>query len=347
VLRPLREFWHARHSETDRSRAGRPSPRTRLLVAIGLALGVMPLLAVVYGQVAPATPTDIIQHWLAARALWQGENPYTVVQAWGWGYPYLYPLPAAVVALPLAPLPMAIARLVFASLSVAVLAYALTAVSWWPLLWIASGPSLQALGVAQWSPLFTAAVTLPALRGLWIVKPNAGLALAAGYGVGRRGLIVAAILLLVSLAWRWHWPLEWWQGVQAPHPQVVPPILRPGGLLLLLALFRWRRPEARLLIALGCVPQTGALYELVPLGLIPATLREMILLTGTSQVALLLLHPNSDYPNLAASFAGAWPKVLSLIYVPALMIVLARPNVGPSGGSINQTRAPSPGGSPD
>jgi hypothetical protein len=73
----------------------------------------------------------------------------------------------------------------------------------------------------------------------------------------------------------------------------------------------------------------------------------MILLTSTSQMALLLLHPNSDYPNLATSFTSGWPKVLALIYVPALMIVLARPNVGPSGGSTDQTRAPSPGGSPD
>jgi hypothetical protein len=337
VLRPLRDIWRERDSELNRVGTGRPTPRARLLVALGLAFGLTPLFAVVYRQVAPATPTDIVQHWLAARALWQGENPYAAVEGWGWGYPYLYPLPAALVALPLAPLPMAVARLVFAGLSVAVLAYALTAVSWWPLLWIASGPSLQAFGAAQWSPVFTAAVTLPALRGLWIVKPNAGLALAAGYGVGRRGLLVATILLLVSLAWRWQWPLEWWQGLQPEHPQIVPPILRPGGLLLLLALFRWRRPEARFLAVLACVPQTGALYELVPLGLIPRTLREMIFLTASSQMALLLLHPNSDYPSLAASFTSAWPKVLVLIYIPALMIVLTRPNVKPGGGATDQT----------
>jgi hypothetical protein len=48
-------------------------------------------------------------------------------------------------------------------------------------------------------------------------------------------------------------------------------------------------------------------------------------------MALLLLHPNSDYPNLAASLTGAWPQVLALIYVPALMIILARPNVRPGG----------------
>jgi hypothetical protein len=301
-------------------------------VALGLAACFVPLLARLYSQVAPATPTDIIQHWIAARALWGGDDPYAAVEAWGWGYPYLYPLPAALVALPLAPLPMAVARLLFAGLSVAVLAYALTAVSWWPLLWLASGPALQAFGVAQWSPLFTAAVALPALRAIWIVKPNAGVALAAGYGVPRPALIAAGILLLVSLVWRSHWPLEWWQAVRSPHQQIVPPLLRPGGPLLVLALFRWRRPEARFLVALGCLPQSGALYELVPLGLIPATLREMIVLTGASQVALLLLHPNHEYVSLAASYTGAWPKIFLLVYLPALLIILARPNVKPGSG---------------
>jgi hypothetical protein len=336
VLRQLRNSEKQpshRNGDTDQVRTGNPSPRRRLLVALGLSMGFLPLLAVVYGQVAPATPTDIIQHWIAARALWAGDNPYTAVQAWGWGYPYLYPLPAALVALPLAPLPMAVARLLFASLSVGVLAYALTAVSWWPLLWLASAPSLQAFGVAQWSPLFTAAVALPALRAIWIVKPNAGFALAAGYGVPRSALIIAGILLLVSLVWRSDWPLEWWQAVRAPHQQIVPPLLRPGGLLVLLALLRWRRPEARFLVALACLPQSGALYELVPLGLIPATLREMIVLTGTSQLALLLLHPNHEYVNLAAAQSAAWPKILLLIYLPSLLIILTRPNVKPDSGS--------------
>lgn len=321
----------SRHPSGDKGqvRTGHPSRLRRLLVALALAIGVLPLLARLYEQITPSTPTDIIQHWIAARALWGGHNPYTAVEAWGWSYPYLYPLPAALVALPLAPLPMAAARLVFVGLSVAVLAYALTAVSWWPLLWLASGPSLQAFGVAQWSPLFTAAVALPALRAIWIVKPNAGVALAAGYGIPRPALIAAGILLLVSLAWRSSWPFEWWQAMRAPHQQIVPPVLRPGGVLLLLALLRWRRPEARFLVALGCLPQSGALYELVPLGLIPGTLREMIVLTGASQVALLLLHPNLEYLNLAAAYTGAWPKILLLIYLPTLLIILARPNVKP------------------
>src|SRR5688572_4467968 len=59
---------------------------------------------------------DFSWPWRAARALLQGHDPYQVVSATG-DYPFnvglFYPLPAAVLALPVAPLMPAVAGAIF------------------------------------------------------------------------------------------------------------------------------------------------------------------------------------------------------------------------------------------
>ena len=68
---------------------------------------------------------------------------------------------------------------------------------------------------------------------------------------------------------------------------------------MLLAILRWRRPEARLLIALACVPQSMLLYETVPLFLVPRTFRESALLVALSYVALRAVAYGGPYPDVA------------------------------------------------
>jgi hypothetical protein len=46
------------------------------------------------------------------------------------------------------------------------------------------------------------------------------------------------------------------------------PLRWPGGALVLLTLFGWRRPEARLLIAMSPVPQYPTSYDYLPLAFI-------------------------------------------------------------------------------
>jgi len=103
------------------------------------------------------------------------------------------------------------------------------------------------------------------------------------------------------------------------------PIRSPGGILLLLALIRWRRPEGRLLAALACVPQTIGLYETLPLFLIPRTRWQGYALAGLSyvaafgQAALVPRHPGMP---LETMLAGRWPFVFFCLYLPALVMVL-------------------------
>jgi hypothetical protein len=109
------------------------------------------------------------------------------------------------------------------------------------------------------------------------------------------------------------------------------PVMRPGGFLLLLALLRWRRPEARLLAGLACIPQTPVLYETVPLFLLVTTLKEGALLgILTCASGMLVYAMGSDITAYDEwmTLSGRW--MVWLVYLPALAIVLPRPNVYPA-----------------
>jgi hypothetical protein len=115
---------------------------------------------------------------------------------------------------------------------------------------------------------------------------------------------------------------------------MVPVVARPGGFLLLLALSRWRRPEARLLAAMACVPQTLGLYETLPLFLIPRTRWQGYALAGLSYVAAfaqVAAVPRLSGMSLDAMFAARWPFIFVCLYCPALvMVLLPRPVENPA-----------------
>ena len=116
------------------------------------------------------------------------------------------------------------------------------------------------------------------------------------------------------------------------HPA---PIFTPGGVLLLLALVRWRRPEARLVAAMACVPQLMYFADQLPLWLVPRTRREAMLLSALSIVAwaaaLLIEVPAGRQPAFDSG-----PFVLAGVYLPTLVMVLRRPNEGSVPGLIER-----------
>src|SRR6266699_3561296 len=72
--------------------------------------------------------SDFDQLWFAARAVWRGADPYALIgpgRSFEWRWPFVYPMSTAVAVLPFAILPVLAARVAFASLSAAVLAFAL------------------------------------------------------------------------------------------------------------------------------------------------------------------------------------------------------------------------------
>lgn len=310
------------------------SRQVRLGVAAVVALLTMLLHAV--GTASAGYTGDLDQVWHAARAVLAGLDPYAEAgnQA-EWGFPLYYPLPAILAALPLALLPLALARTLFIGLSTFLLAYALTREGPHRLWIFMSGAFLGAVAATQWSPLMTAALLLPLLAPLLVVKPNLGLAFAAA-GPGRTfylaGLAGGGTLLAVSFAVDPLWVGRWWQAIQvAPH--INPPVLLPGGFLVLAALLRWRRWDARLLVGMACVPHTTLAYEALPLLLIARGRAQTMLLSGLSLLVLVAQFAWDtrlplDDPGALDAFAS-WARSVGtlsvwLLYLPATIIVLRR-----------------------
>lgn len=274
-----------------------------------------------------AAPSDLLTTWAGARVLWQGGNPYAEVgpgSRYHWEFPLFYPLPAIALLLPLAWLPLAVAQAIIVALGAIGLAWLATRDGVSPLMWVfPSFAYLNAVHAAQWSPLLVVGALVPSLGFVLAAKPTIGAALWLAYP-SRRTLTLAALFVLITLViWPW-WPQAWLQTLRAGDHLQRPPVTLAGGPLILLALWRWRHPPARLLVAMACVPQTTHGYEAVPLFLIPQTHREGAALCGLTIVAKLLWNARWPYPDhLTGALAmGQW--MVWLIYLPCLVMVLLR-----------------------
>jgi hypothetical protein len=288
---------------------------------------------VAYARVNPDFVSDFDQVWAGARALWRHQDPYHVVGPRGsflWKWPLYYPLPALLVVAPLGLLSVVAARAIFAGVSSALLAWAVTRDGWDRLPLFISVPFMVAVELVQWSPILVAAALLPWLGWIIVAKPNLGAAVTISSTTDRAlVVIIAGSLLLVAASFVVlpRWPEEWIALVRsAPHFRA--PVLRLGGVLTLLALSRWRRPEARLLIVLACVPQTPTFYDPVLFFIIARTFRESLLLASLSVAEFFVIGFQTPFPSYAA-----WGDAVSLatnllFYLPCTVLVLRRPNEG-------------------
>jgi hypothetical protein len=314
-------FRLARSTET-------PSRLSRLAVAVVIAS-----IAASFPYIRFARthhPADFGLAWFSAQALLHGGDPYVLIgpdKIYDWPWTLIYPGTVMVAAMPLAWLPQMPATMTFVWISTLLLAYAVTAGGWFRVLMFFTPSFSIAASAAQWSPLLTASLFLPAIGFLLAAKPNIGLVFTiCGSARLRRNAIVGGVLLTaISLALLPSWPYAWIHSVQAAAYEGAP-VLRRGGFLILLALLRWRRPEARLLLLLACVPQSTYWYEALPLFLIPSSLVQMIVLaSGCSVGALLeklLLTTREDV--LYSQQVGM--LLVVFVYLPATFLILRRPN---------------------
>jgi len=302
-----------------------PRRLTRILIAIGVGAFAAGAAWVASHRHGFGTP-DFHWRWLAARALIEGGNPYTAVQTGiAPEFQFLNPLPAAVLATPGALLRPDAGLALFSGLSASLLAYVVTRRSYDPLVMFLSASFAHAAVMGQWSMALTAALFAPSLAFLGAAKPNIGIAIVAALASWRAAMAMLLFAVL-SLLVRPSWPGEWLAAISGPTWHLSP-LGVPGGVLLLLALLRWRRPEARLIAALAVLPQSPFVYEALPLFLIPRSRPEFYALVIGSDIALGVYvffrgTPTQEYLEINAL------AVVVCMYLPALVMVLRRPNHG-------------------
>ena len=313
--------------------ASPPVFKHRLIVAamLGIATAVYVLLL---GRANPDFTSDFDQVWAGARALWQNRDPYVVVgpgREFGWRWPLYYPLPALVAVGPLGLLPVLAARTVFAGASAALLAWAITRDGWSRLPIFLSVSFMVTMELGQWSALYAAAFFIPAIGVVGFAKPNFGLALAAA---AHRKLTLTWLaagtlaLLVISQMLQPGWHESWLTNLRAAD-HFKPHVLRPLGFLLLLAVFRWRRPEARWLLALAIIPQAPSFYDQLLLSVICLTSREALVFAASTIVLFFYVGFNTPQPDYESWGRLVGNGTLWICYFPALAMILLRPNEGP------------------
>lgn len=285
-----------------------------------------------HAQASIVNQTDFTQLWHAARGWLGGRNPYDVVgpqATFRWPFPLLYPFTAVLATVPFAWLPLRAASAGFVGLGSGALAWTVAgdarraSAGWWV---FASACFIYVIRTAQWSPLLTAAALSPASGWLLVCKPSLGLALFAAYPRWRT-LALGALFTAVAVALLPTWPRNWLATLPSAYHMSAPvTYVTAGGPLILLALSRWRRPEARLLVALGCIPHTTMLYEALPLFLVPRRWQEGAVLSLLSW-ACMYRHVLPDYLQMMHTMA--WRMTL-LLYLPCLVMVLMRDNQSPT-----------------
>ena len=306
-----------------------------------LALGFAFLAALTAGLVAAMAHRGIAEPWsdfsqlaIGARALAMERNPYTSVITPA-GMPLVYPLPAVMVALPLAWLPTVWADSLWAAFGVGVLAYAHARsgrIERPAVLAFCSAAIAQCVLTGQWSAILLGAMLLSGETGwgsLLACKPTNAIWLFVTRPSWRAWhWIWTAIALSVMV--RPMWPLEWWAATRAVMSYAVTPALLPFGfVVVLVCASRWRRPEARLLLFMMLVPHTTFVYETLPLlYLVPTTWRQGWLLCASSWLcyaAICLFVPHSTPVAEAVHLGG----LLSMagIYLPCALLILRRPNL--------------------
>jgi hypothetical protein len=299
--------------------------RRRLGLAIGIALLTGTWTA--YMRLSyPTVSSDLDIVLLGAKAWLAGLDPYATVVGGPEDVPLMYPFPAVVLFAPFVSIPAPFVDVLWTALGAGCLAWALTSEQLLPpsLAMFISTPFLFAIQVSQWTPQLTAAALLPWGGWLFACKPTTALWLFA-YRPTRRHVITACLALAISLALWPTWPLAW--RSKSFGVSLLAPVTLPGGALALLALLRWRRPEARLLAIMTLVPHSTLVYETLPLFLVPATWIEAgILWTGTL-VAVILHDAFGPYSTPAEWLTGSGRFLVWCVYLPALVMILRRRNV--------------------
>jgi hypothetical protein len=133
-----------------------------------------------------------------------------------------------------------------------------------------------------------------------------------------------------------HWPLNYFRTVRnSPvHNEYVSPAFTLLGLPLWLALLRWRDWRGRLLLGMAITPLNGYTYSHLPLMLVARNRFQIAFLGLASWVGFIatvrITFSLSSLTQLVLVTPHIEPIAILGYYLPALLLVLQRPNKGPA-----------------
>ena len=310
-----------------------PSTPQRIVFASAVACAAA---AFALSQFSRGRPhSDFGMVWYGARALLRHIDPYLVIgpgKPFDYEWPLIYPGTALVAVMPFTMLTEEWATTVFVGVSTWLLAFGLTRDGWYRIPIFTTSAFIASAQLGQWSILFTAALFLPQILFFSIAKPQASIAILAATR-DRRGILAAVagalFLLTVSLLLSPHW-IGSWIDVVGRATQMEPPIVRFGGLALLMVLLRWRRPETWLLLVLAVSPQSWGWYGTLPIFTIPKSFAESVFLAATALVGAWYADNVLNPTSLDGLVSSVGTVIVMTIYLPAALLILRRKNEGPS-----------------
>ena len=271
----------------------------------------------------PGVTSDLSQVLWGAEAWLTGLDPYLVVgRTAHLPVPLLYPFPAILIVLPLAALQHEVVVFaIWTFIGTTWLTWALLECGVTPRLIAVLSPAfIMSVQAGQWTPMLMAAGV--SRWGGWVLaaKPTTALWWLA---YRPRHVIGVAVAGAISIAVWPTWPWSWLPVLQE-SPYTTWLMTKPAAWLVLLALVRWREPEARLLAAMVLVPHTTLVYETLPLFLVSRTWLQGGVLWLGSMVAVAGHQAMGPYADGAAwsSASGTW--LVWCVYLPALGMLLAR-----------------------
>jgi hypothetical protein len=191
------------------------------------------------------------------------------------------------------------------------------------------GSFLVTARLGQWSAALCLILLLPGAGWLAAAKPTIGLAMLAARP-SWRGFILPVVFGALCLLVLPTWPLDWLRVIRSGDAVGLhmTPVATVWGWPLLLTVLRWRRPEARLLLAMACVPQMPLFYDQVALALVARTRLEIVAYSTINFVGWILWMNVMQMDWGPRHQRDALRYFVLATYLPAFILVILKPNTG-------------------
>lgn len=255
---------------------------------------------------------------------WLSRRPVYNLQAASGNYTInitANPFTTSLVISPLLLLPLRWIGPFFSSFSAGILAYGiLRKGEYWRLLVFLSFPFVSAIFDTQWSPLFAAALYIPALLPIAVAKPQLGLSLVVTGRWSKATIFTAFRLIILSIILYPRWPIDYLIHGSLKEYSGWIPIGISIGVFLLFSILRWRSRRGRLLLAMSVVPQR-LWYDQFLVLFIPHNVGEQFILILCSWIAALLSKSLGWIITFSDQDYRAVLLTIIMIYFPALFML--------------------------